>query len=426
MADSALITFFVGGVLGIVATAMVLGARRLLRGSRDIGTDADRATTTTLHLASRAAKHLRGELTQAEAQRAVKYLRELLAVPSLAFATASGVSVVDGGSASEAQAARSAAVAALSQSKAQVHRGTDGDAVTAPVLVAGQTVGALAAVDRTARAGTVRATTEAADWVAAQLQLGELAASRAALAEAQVRALRAQISPHFIYNALNAIASFITTDPARARDLVLEFADFTRYSFRREGDSTTLAEELQSIDSYLQLERARFGERLTVTLQVAPEVLPTEIPFLSLQPLVENAVRHGLEAQERGGRVKISARDAGPFIEIDVDDDGVGMDPAALQAAFVGEATSAHVGLRNVDTRLRQRYGNDFGLIIETNEGSGTLVRMRVPKTRGAVPERPSTPAAPPLGNRVSRSPSEVEGRSPSEVEGPADEEGSR
>ena len=384
MADSALITFFAGGVLGILATAMVLGARRLLRGSREIGTEADRATTTTLHLASRAAKHLRGQVTQAEAQRALKYLRELLGVPCVAFASSTGVVAVDGGTANEQDAARGAAVAALSTTKPQVlRRGAEGDAITAPILVAGRTAGALAALDRSARANTVRATTEAADWVAAQLQLGELAASRTALAEAQVRALRAQISPHFIYNALNAIASFITTDPARARELVLEFADFTRYSFRREGDSTTLAEELQSIDSYLQLERARFGDRLTVTLQVAPEVLPIEIPFLSVQPLVENAVRHGLEAKERGGRVRLTARDAGPFIEIDVDDDGVGMDPAALQAAFAGEPSTAHVGLRNVDTRLRQRYGNDFGLIIETNTGSGTLVRMRIPKTRG-------------------------------------------
>lgn len=384
MADSALITFFAGGVLGIVATAMVLGARRLLRGSRAIGTDADRATTSTLHLASQAAKHLRGALTQAELERALKYLRELLGTSSLAFAGASGVSAVDGGTPEEQAVALSAAIAALDASKPQVRRdGAVAEAVAAPIRVADATLGALAAVDRGVRPSTVRATAEAADWVAAQLQLGELAASRAALAEAQVRALRAQISPHFIYNALNAIASFITTDPARARDLVLEFADFTRYSFRREGDSTTLAEELQSIDSYLQLERARFGDRLTVVLQIAPEVLPTEIPFLSLQPLVENAVRHGLEAKEHGGRVNISARDAGPFVEIDVDDDGVGMNPQALQAAFAGAATSAHVGLRNVDTRLRQRYGNDFGLTIETNEGSGTLVRMRVPKSRG-------------------------------------------
>ena len=232
------------------------------------------------------------------------------------------------------------------------------------------------------RAGLVRATGEVADWVAAQVELGELDASRAALAEAEVRALRAQISPHFIYNSLNAIASFINTDPAQARELVLEFADFTRYSFRRHGDFTTVAEELRSIDSYLRLERARFGDRLKVTLQVAPEVLSTVVPFLSIQPLVENAVRHGLESKEGGGRITITAEDSGAFAEISVEDDGVGIDPAVLESVLAGGAPGEHVGLRNVDARLRQVYGEEHGLVVETNVGAGTLVRMRVPKSQ--------------------------------------------
>ena len=118
-----------------------------------------------------------------------------------------------------------------------------------------------------------------------------------------MRALRAQISPHFIYNSLGAIASFVRTDPDRARELLLEFADFTRYSFRRHGEFTTLAEELRSIERYLLLEQARFGDRLQVTLRIAPEVLPVAVPFLCLQPLVENAVRHGLEAAAGGGHI---------------------------------------------------------------------------------------------------------------------------
>ena len=111
-----------------------------------------------------------------------------------------------------------------------------------------------------------------------QLELAELDASRTRLMEAEVRALRAQISPHFIYNSLSAIASFVRTDPDRARELLLEFADFTRYSFRRHGEFTTLAEELRSIERYLLLEQARFGDRLRVTLQIAPEVLPVGDP----------------------------------------------------------------------------------------------------------------------------------------------------
>jgi two-component system LytT family sensor kinase len=227
----------------------------------------------------------------------------------------------------------------------------------------------------------VRATGEAARWVSTQLELAELDASRAALAEAQVKALRAQISPHFIYNALTAIASFIHTDPAKARELVVEFADFTRYSFRTGGDFTTVAEELRSVDGYLRLERARFGDRLEVTLQIAPELLATVIPFLSVQPLVENAVRHGLESTERGGRVTITASDAGACALITVEDDGVGIDPELARAVLAGRASGEHVGLRNVDTRLRQVYGEDFGLVVETNCGAGPLVPLRVPKS---------------------------------------------
>ena len=173
--------------------------------------------------------------------------------------------------------------------------------VIAPIKAGARVVGVVAAFAPAAGAGLVRATGEVADWVATQVELAELDASRTLLMEAEVRALRAQISPHFIYNSLNAIASFINTDPVRARELVVEFADFTRYSFRRHGDFTTLAEELRCIDRYLLLERARFGDRVQVSLRIAPEVLSTVIPFLSLQPLVENAVRHGLEAKEGAG-----------------------------------------------------------------------------------------------------------------------------
>ena len=101
---------------------------------------------------------------------------------------------------------------------------------------------------------------EVARYAASQIELAELDASRARLDRAEVLALRAQISPHFIYNALNTIASFVRTDPDRARELILEFADFTRYSFRAAGQYTTLAEELRNIDRYLTLERARFGD----------------------------------------------------------------------------------------------------------------------------------------------------------------------
>jgi two-component system LytT family sensor kinase len=225
-------------------------------------------------------------------------------------------------------------------------------------------------------------------YAANQLQLADLDASRARLDRAEVLALRAQISPHFIYNALTTIASFVRTDPHRARDLILEFADFTRYSFRAAGPYTALADELRNIDRYLTLERARFGPNLSVTLQVAPEVLTVVVPFLALQPLVENAVRHGLVGRQ-GGSVEIIARDEGTDCVITVEDDGVGMDPEILRAEF-GDVLSdgeqaAHVGLTNVDHRLRAAFGNDYGLVVETAPGAGTKVIMRVPKFRSGV-----------------------------------------
>ena len=386
MPESMLLAAAAGVVAGALAVGVVLLLRRIVVASKDLGTDVERATYQTLHLASQAAKHLRGGIDEQDAIRAGRHLRALLACESLAIVDRAGGVTIDGDEAVRPVASRLAAEASAS-GKAQVQRriplgDRETDAAAAPILTGGRSVGAIIAFAAPVRAGLVRATGEVADWVAAQMELGELDASRAALAEAEVRALRAQISPHFIYNSLNAIASFINTDPAQARELVLEFADFTRYSFRRHGDFTTVAEELRSIDGYLRLERARFGDRLKVTLQVAPEVLSTVVPFLSIQPIVENAVRHGLESKEGGGRITITAEDSGAFAEISVEDDGVGIDPVVLETVLAGGAPGEHVGVRNVDARLRQVYGEEHGLVVETNIGAGTLVRMRVPKSQ--------------------------------------------
>jgi two-component system LytT family sensor kinase len=226
----------------------------------------------------------------------------------------------------------------------------------------------------------VRATNEVARWVSTQLELAELDASRTRLMEAEVRALRAQISPHFVYNSLTAIASFVRTDPERARDLLLDFADFTRYSFRRHGEFTTLAEELRSIERYLVLERARFGDRLQVTLRVAPEVLPVVVPFLCLQPLVENAVRHGLEGKDGPGHISIVGEDHDSECVISVEDDGLGEDPERVRQALAGDVSLDSVGLGNVDERLRSTFGDGYGLVVETAPGAGTKVIVRVPK----------------------------------------------
>jgi two-component system, LytTR family, sensor kinase len=126
------------------------------------------------------------------------------------------------------------------------------------------------------------------------------------------------------------------------------------------------------------LEQARYGERLRVVLRVAPEVLPVLVPFLSLQPLVENAVKHGLEERAEGGTITVVASDLDRDCEISIEDDGVGADPDEVRRALAGLSES--VGLANVDERLRHAFGDEYGLIVETAPGAGTKVVVRLPK----------------------------------------------
>ncbi len=382
----------------VAVPALVLW--RVLRGRRELGSSpAERATFETLHTASLAAPPLRAGLTEAGTQKASRHLRELLGSPALAITDEHRLLVYDGEGDHHAHEAFAHAAKTLAGGRTQVlgPEVVSCDvpecpiryAVVVPLTTDGRVVGSLAAYGGHASAGLVRATHEVASWVDSQLELAELDRSRTRLMEAEVRALRAQISPHFIYNSLTTIASFVRSDPNRSRELLLDFADFTRYSFRRHGEFTTLAEELRSIDRYLTLERARFGDQLQVTLRIAPEVLAVAVPFLCLQPLVENAVRHGLESKPGVGRISIVAEDAGAECLISVEDDGVGMDPERLRRILAGDADersgAGGVGLANVDERLRQVYGDEYGLVAETGEGAGTKVSVRLPKYHPGV-----------------------------------------
>jgi two-component system LytT family sensor kinase len=363
------------------------------RSRRDLGTPADRATYETLHLASLASPALRGGLDEDGAAKAAMHLRALLNVHAVAITDTEEMLAWDGGGQSEfARAAMQHASPVLRSGLTRVSRtGTVPgipvrEVVVTPLITSGVVVGTLSAWTENTSASLVRAVDEVGRWTSGQLELAELDSTRARVAEAQVRALRAQISPHFIYNSLSAIASFVRTDPDRARELLLEFADFTRYSFRRSGDFTTLSEELRSIDRYLLLQRARFGERLEFTMRVAPEVLPVSVPFLCLQPLVENAVRHGLEGKAHTGHIVVVAEDAGAECLISVEDDGVGMPEELVRDALAGRGgEAAGIGLGNVDERLRRLFGDEYGLVVATAPGAGTKVSLRVPKYHPAV-----------------------------------------
>ncbi|WP_329042281.1 histidine kinase [Streptomyces sp. NBC_00178] len=401
------------GIAVIAVVALLLFGTGFLLGrtarpvrTSDVGTPVEHATFETLHTASLAAPPLRAGLTEESARRSARGLRSLLGTDALCLTDRDRVLVWDGEGEHHGKDVMHHVEGLLSSGRDTAFHTDCGDvdcplrwAVAVPLTVDHRVLGTLVAYAPRESAVLARAAGEVARWVCVQLELAELDRSRTQLIEAEIKALRAQISPHFIFNSLAAIASFVRTDPEQARELLLEFADFTRYSFRRHGEFTTLADELHSIDQYLALVRARFGERLSVTLQVAPEVLPVALPFLCLQPLVENAVKHGLEGAVthpralgaiRPGdapiRITISALDAGAEAEVVIEDDGAGMDPARLRQILRGEGgTSSGVGLLNVDERLRQVYGDDYGLVIETGVGAGMRITLRLPKYRAGV-----------------------------------------
>jgi two-component system LytT family sensor kinase len=382
-----------GVVVAVAATMLAIRRRR----HRDLGTSADRATFDTLHTASLATPGLREGLTEHGAERAVRHLRTLLGTSAVAMTDRSRILAIEG--------VHHHAEQAMSHVQAVLHTGVTSvlgspvvwcgsadcpvrAAVASPIVDGDAVVGALVAYSRDSSAMLVRAVDEVARWVSGQVELAAADRQRTRMMEAELRALRAQISPHFIYNSLTAVASFVRTDPDRARELLLEFADFTRYALRHRGEFTTLAEELRNTERYLVLEQARFTDRLMVGLHVAPEVLPIAVPFLVVQPLVENAVRHGLEGHTGAVTVTIHAIDEGTDALITVEDDGPGSDPDVIRSALVHDTPSTSVGLGNVDARLRHVYGDRYGLVVETAPGEGTKVSFRVPKFAPGV--RPS------------------------------------
>jgi sensor histidine kinase YesM len=212
---------------------------------------------------------------------------------------------------------------------------------------------------------------------------------KALTAQAELTALRAQINPHFLFNTLNTIAALTHTDPAQAEATVERLAEMFRYVLvGSERGLVPLEEELDFVDGYLEIEQARFGERLRVTREVVPEVLGVSVPSLILQPLVENAVRHG---QGADGSVDLSLRvqSHGDEVVISIADRGPGMpsptpwpppSPNVGRGRGLGEG-EGH-GLRNVDERLRKSFGEAYGLGITANEPRGCVVTVRIPIKR--------------------------------------------
>ncbi|MGZ4297308.1 MAG: sensor histidine kinase [Solirubrobacteraceae bacterium] len=383
-----------GVLLGWAIAASVIAAFRLIRPPRVISNE-QRVMQEALHAATATLPHLRRGLSATSAAETVGHLLTLTQAQAVALLDTQCVLAFAGAGHDHHPDAEWVALAGHAARDDRLHvesriRCADpscplGGAVLAPLVVRDERVGTfLALFSRGWRLTPeeTRTVGDAASLVSAELALAEFEAQSERLARAELHALRAQISPHFVYNALAAIAGYIHSNPEEARELLTEFAEFTRYAFRGRSPYVTLADELSYVEKYLRLERARFGDRLEVRLQVAPEVLPAVLPMLSLQPLVENAVRHGVERRGRG-RVEIVGRDIDADVELRVTDDGVGMDGDRATEILAGHGRG--VGLMNVQARLHAAFGPAYGLEIESALGRGTTVTMTLPKFRAGV-----------------------------------------
>lgn len=331
-------------------------------------------SATVLGVARHIAEQLKDGLSGQRVRTAARGVRRLLNADAVGLADLSGSTVWAG----------SPPVEAAELVKQVLHTETRTGRpplVAVPLHVQDELAGVLV-VSGDVKRGTVR---EAADWIVEALERARLEASAEQAAQAELRALRAEISPHFVYNALTVIASLVRSEPDRARELMLDFADYIRYSLARHGEYTTVADEFHAIETYLALQRAVLGERLRVLVRVAPEVLAVALPYLVLQPLVENAVRHGIEPRAGTGLVQVRGEAEGNDCVISVEDDGVGMDPVLAEAILAGRGGSDSVGLANVDRRLRNVYGPWYGLVVETAERAGTRVVVRIPRFQPGV-----------------------------------------
>lgn len=202
-----------------------------------------------------------------------------------------------------------------------------------------------------------------------QIAVRELEKRKSMLQKAEFKALQFQVNPHFLFNALNTIASVCREDPERSRELLITLADYFRYNLDYEAYMVPLEEELDHVNDYLELERARFEEKLIVSYDV-PERMDVMIPTLILQPIVENAVRHGISAD--GKRiVDIRIREEEDAFIVDIGDKGRGFKPDVLEKLETGEAIGNSIGLSNVHKRMKNIYGENHGLkIMSTDHGS--------------------------------------------------------
>src|SRR5579862_7638530 len=208
------------------------------------------------------------------------------------------------------------------------------------------------------------------------------------LLHARMEALQNQINPHFLFNTLNSISSLVRFDPDKAREVIFKLATILRRLLNSSEAFAPLREEFEFIDNYLDIEVVRFGrDKLHVVKELDPASLDVVVPSMLLQPLVENSIKHGLSPKVEGGSIYLRSRMTDSRLIIEVEDDGVGMGSAQLEES--SSWSGMGIGMANISERLQVLYGDTARMTIDSHEGKGTLIRIRLPLVEAAssVPE---------------------------------------
>jgi two-component system sensor histidine kinase LytS len=217
-----------------------------------------------------------------------------------------------------------------------------------------------------------------------QLTLSKLEQNSKLLATAELRALQAQINPHFLFNSLTVIASMCRIDPLKARELITHLSNFFRKNLANNKELVELETEINHVKSYVEIEQARFEDKLLVEYELEDD-LDCYLPPLTLQPIVENAIKHGILPKKNGGSVKIIGRKKGKEIEISVVDDGVGIKKEKITDILNNNKYKKSIGINNVNQRLKGMFGEGYGLKIDSKLNEGTSVTLRIPMTTSVL-----------------------------------------
>lgn len=267
-----------------------------------------------------------------------------------------------------------------------------GAAVIAPLIRRGETIGTLKLYYPSEKVITdvsIELIAGLSSLLSNQLEIAETDRAYQLAKEAEIKALQAQISPHFLFNSMNIIVSLIRTDPDQARKLLTSLSYFLRQNVTgTTASQITLAQELSHVKAYLEIIEARFVDRLTIVYDVDDHLLDERIPPFTLQPIVENAIHHGIRDMERNSIIQMTVRDLGREIEIRVKDNGKGMVPerlAILGTRQLESETGTGVGLFNINRRLQMTFGDQAGLVITSKEHEGTAISFRIPKLEVGV-----------------------------------------